>query len=175
MTNKLYFRILSSHQIITDTTFHTMTNKLYFRILSSRLSLTSAGSETTKINTDIALRHAGAEKSRAPKLILERRTVQRLVHNLYYIGINFRLAGFKTTYSHTAEPVLTVTCEGRSPCIRRSVRKVPTEFSMHYIHIEHLYIKAGHLYIAATWLRPRGDRYIQVPLYWHRSGATLLG
>ena len=38
--------------------------------------------------------------------------------------------------------LLTVTCEGRSPCIRRSVRKVPTEFSMRYIHIEHLYKQA---------------------------------
>ena len=42
----------------------------------------------------------------------------------------------------TVEPVLMVTCEGRSPCIRRSVRKDPTEFSMCYIHIEHLYKQA---------------------------------
>ena len=42
----------------------------------------------------------------------------------------------------TVEPVLTVTCKGRSPCIRRSVRKVPTEFSIRYIHIEHLYKQA---------------------------------
>ena len=39
----------------------------------------------------------------------------------------------------TVEPVLTVTCERRSPCIRRSVRKVPTEFSMRYIHFYIVY------------------------------------
>ena len=33
--------------------------------------------------------------------------------------------------NNTVEPVLTVTCEERSPCIRRSVLKVPTKFSMH--------------------------------------------
>ena len=43
-----------------------------------------------------------------------------------------------TIHAGTVEPVLTITCEGRSPCIRRSVRKVLTEFSMRYIHIEHL-------------------------------------
>ena len=30
----------------------------------------------------------------------------------------------------TVELVLKITCEGLSPCIRRSVRKAPTEFSM---------------------------------------------
>ena len=39
----------------------------------------------------------------------------------------------------TMEPVLMVTCEGRSPCIRRSVRKVPAEFSMRYIHFYIVY------------------------------------
>ena len=65
MTNKLYFGILSSHQIIT--TFHTLTNKLNNYYLLIILSLASAGSETTKINTDIALRQAGdqALKNRA--------------------------------------------------------------------------------------------------------------
>ena len=42
----------------------------------------------------------------------------------------------------TVEPVLTVSCEGQSPCIRRSGRKVPMEFSICYIHIEHLYKQA---------------------------------
>ena len=29
--------------------------------------------------------------------------------------------------------------------------------------------KEGHLYITATWLCPKGDRYIEVPLYIHLS------
>ena len=39
----------------------------------------------------------------------------------------------------TVEPVLKITCEGLSPCIRWSVRKAPTEFSMHYVYFYIVY------------------------------------
>ena len=62
------------------------------------------------------------------------------IARLYMCVIMFRICSYLKM--HTVEPVLKVTCEGRSPCIRRSVLKVPTKFSMHYIHIEHLYKQA---------------------------------
>ena len=72
------------------------------------------------------------------------------VNMLQHLAVSFMLTCTSPTLSlpkicmlcYTVEPVLKVTCEGWSPCIRRSVLKVPKEFSMGYIHIEHLYKQA---------------------------------